>query len=310
MRKLAPSVFLFVIAFYPFASVSAYNEAGHMVSGYITYTVLESESPEVLREIVRILKKHPEYHNWKGRLEELPLDDRDSYLLMLAARWPDDIRSKKKYTHPEWHYVDFPWRPKSQPESLALSEPKEENALSALKLNIEIATGNNADWEKAIALCWVFHLVGDIHQPLHTISVYSQEQPSGDAGGTRVHIKPSHEDSPITLHFYWDDLILFNDCYDMARSRAKALLHRAEYAREKLTATANVNYESWAKESYELAKSAVYLEGNLRVGSKPEEASILPDGYAKKAKQCGERQIVLASYRLADLLKKIISDAP
>jgi hypothetical protein len=309
MRQSLFSALLFSSALFSAASVSAYNEAGHMVSGQITYQVLMAESPEVIPKVVQLLKKHPEYHRWKGKLEEMPVEDRDSYLLMLAARWPDDIRGNKKYTHPLWHYVDFPWRPKNQPESLQLSEPEAENALSALKENIGIVQGNNDDAEKAIAICWILHLVGDIHQPLHTISTYTREQPNGDAGGTRVHIRPSQDDSPTTLHFYWDDLILFNDCYDMARDRANDLLRRQEFARNELLKNADVDYIRWAKESFELAKTAVYLGGTLQVGSKPEEASLLSSDYAKNAKQCAERQIVLASYRLADLLKSIIRDS-
>jgi hypothetical protein len=30
---------------------------------------------------------------------------------------------------------------------------------------------------RAIALAWLFHLVGDVHQPLHTVQLFSREYP-------------------------------------------------------------------------------------------------------------------------------------
>ena len=46
---------------------------------------------------------------------------------MLAARWPDDIRGKKKYDHPKWHYINYPFKPAGQPDSVKPAEPGEEN---------------------------------------------------------------------------------------------------------------------------------------------------------------------------------------
>ena len=44
------------------------------------------------------------------------------------------------------------------------------------------------------------------------------------------------------------------------------------------------------------------LEGSLNVSVVP----VLPEGYTKEAKAVAERRIVLAGYRLADLLKKVV----
>ena len=37
--------------------------------------------------------------------------------------------------------------------------------------------------ERAVAMCWVFHLIGDAHQPLHVTQLYSTQFPKGDRGG-------------------------------------------------------------------------------------------------------------------------------
>src|SRR5207248_2009698 len=65
----------------------------------------------------------------------------------------------------------------------------------------------------AIDLCWLLHLVGDAHQPLHDVSLYSKAYPvakdpgksSGDQGGNLIYVATA--DNPSTnLHSYWDGL--------------------------------------------------------------------------------------------------------
>jgi hypothetical protein len=305
LRKLSALVTL-SCGFFAAALASAYNEAGHMVSGSVAYSVLSKEDPAALAKIVAILKQHPLFDNWKRKLDELPTDEQDRFLLMLAARWPDDIRGNKKYTHPEWHYVDFPWRSAGQPESLAVENPKPENALTAFEQNLEVLKGDAPDAEKAIALCWILHLTADLHQPLHTISRYTTETPSGDAGGTKVFAIPPGHNQPLSLHFFWDDLILNNDCFCMAKDRANGLVARPEFSRDKLTKSTDLNPRHWAEnESFELAKKVVYDNGNLSFAPSPESAVPLSTEYGAAAKQVAERQIVLSGYRIAELMNRI-----
>ena len=42
--------------------------------------------------------------------------------------------------------------------------------------------------DRADALCWVCHLVGDIHQPLHCVSLFNATFTSGDRGGNSIHL--------------------------------------------------------------------------------------------------------------------------
>src|ERR1700730_12872831 len=46
------------------------------------------------------------------------------------------------------------------------------------------ATSGASDDVRSYDLVWLIHLVGDVHQPLHTTSRFTHEQPKGDAGGT------------------------------------------------------------------------------------------------------------------------------
>jgi hypothetical protein len=64
--------------------------------------------------------------------------------------------------------------------------------------------------KRAVALCWVCHLVGDGHQPLHTVKLLTTQfpAPEGDRGGTRFYIRVREGARTISLHTFWDDLIL------------------------------------------------------------------------------------------------------
>jgi hypothetical protein len=79
---------------------------------------------------------------------------------------------------------------------------------------------------------------------------------------------------------------------------------------------ASTDFESWAKESYEIAAKIAYRNGWLigaaRNGNKDctiiAAAPALPVGYVVSASQIADRRIILAGYRLADLLRRVIED--
>ncbi len=87
--------------------------------------------------------------------------------------WADDIRTPDKQHHQaRWHYINLPFKPEGQPESVQVRQPEPVNILTAMTENERIANSENEVERKAIALAWLFHLVGDIHQPLHGAAVH------------------------------------------------------------------------------------------------------------------------------------------
>ena len=135
MRKgllVGTLLLLMVVSFV--SSTLAWNKAGHMVSGAIAYADLKQTSPQTLAQVVALLKTHPHFATkWKPKLTQsfVGPDERDLYLFMLAARWPDDIRSDPAFHHGVWHYMNFPYKPEGQPGSVQTVEPLPENVLSA-----------------------------------------------------------------------------------------------------------------------------------------------------------------------------------
>ena len=56
--------------------------------------------------------------------------------------------------------------------------------------------------------CWLFHLVGDVHQPLHTVSLFKTKYPDGDRGGNLVFVRAKRSGAILDLHQLWDGLLL------------------------------------------------------------------------------------------------------
>src|SRR5262245_20040914 len=183
-------------------TAGAWNIPGHMLSGAIAYQVLQQENPPTIEKVKAVLKKHPWHANqWQTRLRDTPVADRDMVLFMQAARWADDIRTNAKQQHRAlWHYINWPFKPDGQPVSVQTREPESVNILTAMAENQRIVANDNDPGRKAIALAWLFHLVGDTHQPLHTAQLFTVDYPKGDRGGNEICIRVSEADQPIDLH--------------------------------------------------------------------------------------------------------------
>src|SRR4051794_37148479 len=59
--------------------------------------------------------------------------------------------------------------------------------------------------DKAVALCWILHLIGDVHQPLHCATLYSPQFERGDLGGNSFGVKINGKE--YRLHTFWDNAL-------------------------------------------------------------------------------------------------------
>jgi hypothetical protein len=140
------------------------------------------------------------------------------------------------------------------------------NILTAMAEN-ERVVKNESDLErKAIALAWLFHLVGDIHQPLHTAQLFTVDYPKGDRGGNEICVRVTQAGQPMDLHRFWDGVITSSQNLTRLRNEATALRNRQEFQRSQLTELGNTDFEAWAKESFEIATKIAYRNGEV-IGS-------------------------------------------
>jgi hypothetical protein len=311
----------------------AWNKSGHMVAASLAYRDLKQNHPEKLKAWIAILKQHEHFDQyWNPALNAMDPGKRDEALFMLAARWPDDMRDpefRDKYHRRVWHFADhaisFTGAPSGISSGILPSPPQQgdkdegfPHLLLALPHNLEVLKGNAAAPTKAIALCWVLHLTGDLHQPLHMATRFSEEFPSGDKGGNGEFINVPPNGRALNYHSFWDDLILAGPRKDSlteddpdrlanavteASRRAAVLARRDDLGRDDFAVQlAKTALNDWADEGVKLGREVAYLNGDLAASPDHHDPTPLPAGFTKKAQAVAEQQIALAGYRLADLL--------
>jgi hypothetical protein len=110
-----------------------------------------------------------------------------------------------------------------------------------------------------------------------------------------------------------DTASFWNERGAWLRNESSSLRTRQEFQRSQLTELANTDFESWAKESFEIAAKIAYRNGGgigiPRGGNKDcttvAAAPVLPAGYVVSASRIADRRINLVGYRLVDLMKAL-----
>jgi S1/P1 Nuclease len=312
--SLIASLVLLALAVLPLPA-SAWNIPGHMLSGAIAYQVLSQENPRTIDKVKAILEKHPWYANqWQARLQDVSVADPSLVLFMQAARWADDIRGSDKQQHRAlWHHINWPFKPEGQPASVQVKDPEPVNILTAMAEN-ESAVKQASDPERrAIVLAWLFHLVGDIHQPLHAAQLFTVDYPEGDRGGNEICVRVTQAGQPMNLHRFWDGVITSGSNITRLRNEATTLQNRQVFQRSQLTELASTDFGAWAEESFEIASKIAYRNGRIGIPKGENKdcrdvkaAPVLPVGYVVSASRIADRRMILVGYRLAAVLRRVL----
>lgn len=281
------------------APALAWNDQGHMATGDIAYDALSARDPKAVAAIVAIMRSHPDRAAFDSQLGGLTGKARERRLFALMARWPDDTRGSP-HDRPEWHYalkVASPWR-------FVLPITAGE-ANKAFREQLAIARDLKAPRaERAIALCWIMHLVGDQHQPLHAGHWMSWTFPKTDRGGSIAYVRWAPGGPTVDMHDFWDGVPNRPGGRD-AGSDALAASAEAAHPRPAtsgLGADPYKAFQAWERESWVLAKTVAYQDGALAVGKTRAQAPVLPAGYWARARDLADLRVATAGYRLADVL--------
>lgn len=167
-----------------------------------------------------------------------------------ASLWPDRIKSEARYRelYSHKHYVSFPKEDKLDNKKLL----RKDHILSSLEKFERTLKDKKAKREdKQIALRFIIHLVGDLHQPLHVGYVK-------DMGGNSISLKWFGE--ATNLHRVWDENLI--DMEELSYTEyVRKLSHQSP---DKLKSYQSGNYLSWAKESRDyLPKTYNYSQGKF-----------------------------------------------
>lgn len=329
-------VLLSVVAAIAFALSATWGHAwdhpSHMITAAIAFSEIDKTRPELIEKIGLILMKHVDPGAFWVAAGDARGKDRTRLMFIEGARWPDD----NKWTihdRPTWHTARWAVvAENAPPEARAAAEARggrpTGQALEALALNYAmLASTESNPTERAVALSWLLHLVGDIHQPLHVSDQFSVKFPSGNGAGTQEYVDDPLRDSAMPLHMLWDSNSLRSTrIADIDRNAQEFMkkFPRSEYP--ELTAIdGQIKFEEWARESYQVAVNFAYGYGIETVkdpdassdpdkavrkmalyvleGISPlESAPIVPDEYWKKLQYTAQRRITLAGYRIADCI--------
>jgi hypothetical protein len=301
----------------------AWNYTGHRAIATIAYDEL---TPAVRAKVDAILKAHPRYE--KDLLGEMPpaYGEPARYAFAMSGYWPDIIRSQSNpmhFTHhqPMWHFIDVPfrlpdWAPATAPTSGATTQPAEgpRDIIQAIAKNqADLRDPSLGDDKKAVAICWLVHLVADLHQPLHATTLYSAQFPDGDKGGNSFMISLRRQN--VNLHGVWDEMLGHQTSPTMINYLAASIRSDPNLSREAMPQVSKTDPQVWKEESHELGKAVAYRNGML-VGVSSETLRrdpatplpLLPEGYQRDAEPVALRRAALAGYRLADALNATLAE--
>ncbi len=333
MRRILPLVVVLMLLVAG-RDARAWNPAGHIVIASIAYDQL---TPPQRARLVGLLKSHPRFEpDFASAMPDgLTSDQQSRWIFMRAATWPDIARSlvgeDQKYNHPTWHYIDWPVylddaaRGKIHPPMLELDyraarDDATLNAVQALNKSMaELEDGSTSPAQKAVALCWVLHLCGDIHQPLHGAALYSaarfRKLPLGDRGGNDIPVEQkvgtTDEAYTTNLHAIWDGLLGKDESFQSVVAAAQNLEQRfppAKFAE----AAKNIDAAAWSRESHDLAERVAYaptVRQSVSTGEAhplaPLPPVVLSDEYFQQAHAVAAERAALAGYRTANMLQSI-----
>jgi hypothetical protein len=285
------------------APALAWNDQGHMATGDIAYDALVRSHPESVAAIVGIMRAHPDHALFERRLAGLSGPARERRLFALMAVWPDDTRGSA-YDRPDWHYavkVVSPWR-----FVLPFTAGKAEKAF---REQLAIARDPKAPRaQRAVALCWIMHLVGDQHQPLHAGHWMSWTYPKTDRAGTIAYVRRQAGAAPVDMHDLWDSA---PDRPAASREAGGEAVAAAVKAAQPRPSSSDVVHDpskafaAWERESWTLAKTVAYRDGAIDTAPERAKAPVLPPGYVAKMRPVADLRVATAGYRLAEVLSLV-----
>lgn len=275
----------------------AWGNQGHMATGLIAFDRLAARDPAAISAIDAIMAHHPDRARFDSALAGLEGAERERRLFALMARWPDEIRATR-WNHRHWHHelrVVVGWKVF---RGLRFGE-----ADPAFRRNLRIVQDAKADpTERAIALCWLFHIVGDMHQPLHAGHREDDRFPLSDFAGSKGWVRPTPDAAPETLHHFWD-IAADRPGSDLTGATAlAAAIESTPSAAAMPSGDWLADYRSWVKESERIAADSAYPGAMAAEARTPERAGTLMPDYVAEARGIAERRIGEAGERLADML--------
>ncbi|MDE8653944.1 S1/P1 nuclease [Novosphingobium album (ex Liu et al. 2023)] len=260
----------------------AWGEYGHRTVAAIA---MANISPATRARIRTLLRAEP----------QLGTPDCPVRSLEDAAVWPDCLRGESW----RWAYT-FPWHYQNEPVCADFDIKRNCANGNCVTPQIErnrriLATPGLPVGERLMALAFLAHFVGDVHQPLH---VGENEDLGGNKVGASYGIAPGRN-----LHAIWDGALA-----ERAISSAEPPLAR-RYSPAERAELATGTIEDWARESWQMSRDFLYptaFGGKVPCGDRNPAAIVWTDEAITAALPLIDRRMEQAGLRLARMLDETL----
>lgn len=318
---------LVVLTYLPFAA-RAWNSLGHQAVAELVWRQMNAAERQAASDLLR---QHPHYQQML-LADVLAGADTNEWAFLNASVWLDRVRPAKpgepakplsitKYDiYP--HAIGYPFvhpadRNRLSLEKFFIAKPNAEMVLS--NAIVTLGDRNASAHDRAVSLCVVLHLCGDLHQPLHASNLVTERKPNGnDLGGSLFVLNSKGE--RLSMHALWDRL----PGLDLSPKAVLALADQLASAPE-LKPTQMKEYQahktiaSWVQEGFRVAVDFAYAEervqyveaADIKSGAVAAPAiPVLKDDYLREARQIAHCRLALAAQRLSDQLNHVWESCP
>lgn len=202
-----------------------------------------------------------------------------------VASWADQVRREFPNSGP-WHFVDIEITDSSYVPARDCRD--NECVITAVAAQTAILSDRTrSDSARAVALKFVVHFIGDLHQPLH-----GGER--GDRGGNDV--KVTFEGKLTNLHALWDSGILLS--FGQTDAEIVRQLNDEIARRNDIAALSRGTVVSWVMESHDIARDVVYR--NLP------NSLVITQQYVDAARPVIYERLLRGGVRLAAVLERAL----
>jgi len=203
------------------SQVFGWGETGHRSVAFIAEQYL---SPEAYKQVAYLL---------------------DGESLVRASTWPDEIKADPLYKiYGQWHYINLPL----DKEYSNIERLDGGDIMMAIDKCIDVLKDNLSTKEvKAFHLKFLVHLIGDVHQPMHT-GRYE------DWGGNKIEAQ-WYGQPQTNLHLIWDFNMI--EHYNLSYTELTDFIIKEH----RNTDVFQGNVEDWVMESHNYVRD-IYKEFN------------------------------------------------
>ena len=262
----------------------AWGDLGHEVTALIAYRHL---SPTA-----------------RAALDALLASDTDTLTagdFASRATWADKYRNAHRETA-AWHFVDIEIDrpdlkdacfgfPTLQGGQSASQGPAQDCVVNKIdEFAAELKNPSTPAAERLLALKFLIHFMGDLHQPLHAADHH-------DRGGNCIGLSPP-QGAQNNLHAYWD----VNVVKALGQSAAQiAEQLDARLSAADITAWTRGTPQSWAMDTFEVGRHDAYALPSMPTCQSGGSVA-LPPAYMAQAEKDAATQLLKAAVRLAAVL--------